>query len=204
MKTKLLGSIGLIACMALLSVSQASASTITYNVDILGLQVPTVSIQGTLTTDGTFGSLAASNIVDWNLTIFRGSGTATVLQGPGGSNNSSVTTLTGPDLQASLTSLQFIFSDATTASNFEINSGNVNTGWFDLYDANLAFAPFGEIYVVNNDVGSGEQPITNLIGTAEVSTTPLPAALPLFATGLGALGLLGWRRKRKTAALAVA
>ena len=31
---------------------------------------------------------------------------------------------------------------------------------------------------------------------------PLPAALPLFATGLGALGLLGWRRKRKTAAAA--
>jgi hypothetical protein len=29
------------------------------------------------------------------------------------------------------------------------------------------------------------------------SATPLPAALPLFATGLGALGLLGWRRKRK-------
>jgi hypothetical protein len=29
--------------------------------------------------------------------------------------------------------------------------------------------------------------------------TPLPAALPLFATGLGALGLLGWRRKRKNA-----
>ena len=32
--------------------------------------------------------------------------------------------------------------------------------------------------------------------------TPLPAALPLFATGLGALGLLGWRRKRKAAAAA--
>ena len=28
-------------------------------------------------------------------------------------------------------------------------------------------------------------------------TTPLPAALPLFASGLGALGLFGWRRKRK-------
>jgi hypothetical protein len=32
------------------------------------------------------------------------------------------------------------------------------------------------------------------------ATTPLPAALPLFATGLGAMGLLGWRRKRKNAA----
>jgi hypothetical protein len=33
-----------------------------------------------------------------------------------------------------------------------------------------------------------------------LNETPLPAALPLFATGLGALGLLGWRRKRKQAA----
>jgi hypothetical protein len=33
-----------------------------------------------------------------------------------------------------------------------------------------------------------------------VAETPLPAALPLFATGLGALGLLGWRRKKKAAA----
>ena len=33
--------------------------------------------------------------------------------------------------------------------------------------------------------------------------TPLPAALPLFATGLGVLALLGWRRKRKAAAKAV-
>lgn len=31
-------------------------------------------------------------------------------------------------------------------------------------------------------------------------STPIPAALPLFATGFGALGLLGWRKKRKNAA----
>jgi hypothetical protein len=30
--------------------------------------------------------------------------------------------------------------------------------------------------------------------------TPLPAALPLFATGLGMMGLFAWRRKRKGAA----
>jgi hypothetical protein len=35
--------------------------------------------------------------------------------------------------------------------------------------------------------------------TVSQVATPLPAALPLFATGLGAMGLLGWRRKRKTA-----
>jgi hypothetical protein len=32
------------------------------------------------------------------------------------------------------------------------------------------------------------------------ATTPLPGALPLFTSGLCALGLLGWRRKRKRAA----
>jgi hypothetical protein len=32
------------------------------------------------------------------------------------------------------------------------------------------------------------------------TATPLPATLPLFATGLGTLGLLGWRRKRKSRA----
>jgi CHRD domain-containing protein len=31
--------------------------------------------------------------------------------------------------------------------------------------------------------------------------TPLPSALPLAATGFGLLGLLGWRRKRKTQAV---
>ena len=32
------------------------------------------------------------------------------------------------------------------------------------------------------------------------SVVPLPSALPLFATGLGALGLLGWRRKKSAIA----
>ena len=33
-------------------------------------------------------------------------------------------------------------------------------------------------------------------------TIPLPAALPLLASGLGALGFIGWRRKRKATAVA--
>ena len=40
--------------------------------------------------------------------------------------------------------------------------------------------------------------------TFTASITPLPAALPLFATGIGAMGLLGWRRKRKNAGVIAA
>jgi hypothetical protein len=39
-------------------------------------------------------------------------------------------------------------------------------------------------------------------GNPNPGETPLPAALPLFATGLGGLGLLGWRRKKKAQAAA--
>jgi hypothetical protein len=45
----------------------------------------------------------------------------------------------------------------------------------------------------------------NLGNNDSDSNTSPRAALPLFATGLGALGLVGWRRKRKnTAAMATA
>ena len=47
---------------------------------------------------------------------------------------------------------------------------------------------------------SGSLDITYNFTPSTAAETPLPAALPLFATGLGALGLLGWRRKRKQAA----
>lgn len=35
------------------------------------------------------------------------------------------------------------------------------------------------------------------VNVSEVSEVPLPAALPLFAAGLSAMGLFGWRKKRK-------
>jgi hypothetical protein len=45
----------------------------------------------------------------------------------------------------------------------------------------------------------------NVAVDINVATTPIPAALPLFATGLGVMGWLARRKKRKnTAALAAA
>ncbi len=48
------------------------------------------------------------------------------------------------------------------------------------------------------DTGTGNLRIDD-INVTVASAVPLPAAAPLFATGLGAIGLLGWRRKRKAA-----
>jgi hypothetical protein len=45
---------------------------------------------------------------------------------------------------------------------------------------------------------------TFYVSALDYTSTPLPAALPLFATGLGALGLFGWRKKRKNPAIAAA
>jgi len=57
-----------------------------------------------------------------------------------------------------------------------------------------------------NDNGFSDDNHDDWMGIAQLlpgglqTVTPIPGALPLFATGLGALGLLSWRRKRKQAA----
>ena len=61
----------------------------------------------------------------------------------------------------------------------------------------------GNMFV--GDILCGQTGCTGLTGPVDVSVSPppvpLPGALPLFATGLGGLGLLGWRRKKKAAAV---
>lgn len=66
----------------------------------------------------------------------------------------------------------------------------------------------GSIYTIGFQEGSallvGTNVVTNawvyankVVSTPSVSEAPVPAALPLFFSALGGLGLLGWRAKRK-------
>jgi len=47
-----------------------------------------------------------------------------------------------------------------------------------------------------------EDTLGGFIDDVKLSAVPLPAALPLYGAGLAAMGLIGWRRKRKAAAAA--
>ena len=66
------------------------------------------------------------------------------------------------------------------------------------------------VQVLWQDGSSGQASLLQQAWTIDQSLTigsgapavPLPAALPLFASGIGALSLLGWRRKKKAAQLA--
>ena len=51
-----------------------------------------------------------------------------------------------------------------------------------------------------NDAGSAQRTALD----DPIAPVPLPAALPLFVSGLGVMGLLAWRRKRKAALQAAA
>jgi len=56
----------------------------------------------------------------------------------------------------------------------------------ELFDM-LIFAGVDESYFHINEIS---------FELVNVSAVPLPAAIPLFAAGMGILGLMGWRRKR--------
>jgi hypothetical protein len=132
---------------------------------------------------------------------------------PGGSATKTVTTGLTPNTQYQLSFLYYgdnrpgqiwglhvdvngsILDLSDTDKTPGSNPGSIATLLFLSDGAGHALLSFTQ----TSPSGSEASPIFDNV---TISQTPLPAALPLFATGLGAVGLLGWRRKRKAAARA--
>lgn len=78
------------------------------------------------------------------------------------------------------------YYDGTNLACFSSTCGDT---LFDLVTFTVSSGTIGSVVLTDTGTAAFEYGI---------SATPLPAALPLFASGLGAMGLFGWRRKRKT------
>jgi hypothetical protein len=93
--------------------------------------------------------------------------------------------------------------DGQTRSGFQISDSSLtplsSVGWFAV-DAGYYGPPqAGCSFICGAPyTNPGFEGLASPV--AAISETPLPATLPLFASGIGALGLLGWRRKRKAQA----
>jgi hypothetical protein len=175
MKAKLLGLI-----IALLGLSPASASTYTYEVNF---DIGTLSITGTIVTACDNCVLDPNGyLVSWSFKASDGTSISSsdfgfIIYG------SPIYPLTAkPDA--------IFFNPGPPPGLLQFTYDGGYLGFQSADDVPSSIYWSGERYYVVYGLSSDFQ-------IAEISTTPLPAALPLFASGLGALGLLGWRRRRK-------
>ena len=183
------------ACALALTVTAASASTFDVSGNLINSNAPpaTLALGGSLAIDVSTGSVISADITLTGYPDF------TVLF--------NVSSLTSADPLPGFSAGDVLLSFGPTGSSHGIPS-------IQSYQITLVFPTLspigyggGSVFAVmtvdaNNgallaECSIGPDPACAALSLAPVSPTPLPAALPLFATGLGALGLLGWRRKRK-------
>jgi outer membrane lipase/esterase len=150
----------------------------------------TATLESDLSLDGVKFVSADINslvqMVEANPTLY-GFTAATVLPGVPGPNTGSACE------SASGTGWGQFCADTTTPSPDYSDLRSVDSEQTSFWSDDQHFSAAGQLIEANYEFG---------LIQADINTTPLPAALPLFATGLGAMGLLGWRRKQKTADIA--
>jgi hypothetical protein len=88
------------------------------------------------------------------------------------------------------------------AGSFNFETSAVNTGTITISLTAENGTTWADAYHVLAPNSDGWEAADNMASTPQAlgTATPLPAALPLFVSGIGGLGLLGWRRKRKAQA----
>ena len=112
-----------------------------------------------------------------------------------------------PSQTFNILSYSGVGADIDGASSFTVNAaGSLTAVDFSISVLTQQVSAFNFSLYIARDIYSIDNTITDTAVLADtatftpVSATPLPAALPLFVSGLGAIGLLGWRRNRKNAA----
>jgi hypothetical protein len=201
------------ACAAILTVallSSVQAASITYSINNSYSSAAGGSLVGTLTTDGTIGTLSAANITDFSLNASIGAfGPASFLYA---SSNLGVSQ-TG--LTADANNLYFDFTPVGVNGVVDLKGLQITSGTYGVFSGPNGVPIPGTyrtwgifnygLYVGINTAGGVDQlelsgpfnqpnPIAQnfytskiSIGTASIAAVPVPSALLLFGTGFLAL-----------------
>ena len=204
MKTRVFGLVAICTIAATLFVAPVTseAATLTYVATLSGAaEVPSNASPGTGLAIVTIDTVA--NTMEVNVTFSGLTGTTTASHihcctaSPGtGNAGVATTTPTFTSFPLGVTSGTYdITLDLTLASTYNPAFVTAEGSVASAETALLAGLAAGETYLNIHTTSYAEGEIRGYL-----VATPLPAALPLFATGLGALGLLLLRGKRKSAA----
>ena len=167
----------LVLSAAAYSASAASAATVTYTFVDASATFPSV---GTSDFSGTFGwdnDPGTGYITFANITVTGfDAGTYTYLANSGGDHASG---------------FEFAVTSTSSSNAFDL--------YFNYFDG-VSNDPINNAYYGTEGNVSASNIDSSVTGYATPNPTPLPATLPLFAGGLGVIGLLSGRRKRQNAA----
>jgi hypothetical protein len=189
-----------LALSAIVAPTVVRAANITYT---LNEAVGAGSVTGFITTDGTIGTLAAGNILDWNLILNDGTNPTFDLLGPLSGNNSGASV--SADLSATATQLLYNFSGVL--GNFFLQSPSPASGGpFVGYSSNFDCTGTGQgptngvclsVLPVSGGIFPNLQQ-TVLTGDgviASVVTTPEPSTGVLLFGGVGMVFVLVMRKR---------
>ena len=218
MKTKLFG---LVAALMMFGAMPGQASTLvdhgTYTTDTAtGLQWLDLTLTPNISYNDMLTNLANPSYTYYGYRYATTAEVSTLIADAGLTEGNTLLNSETPSLEALIALLGVTLPDgAATTASIGLTSSPVVSGFGCSEGSNPACVWAMELAIFQlteeQKIYSASLPFpVNYTSTApghgsllvRVEPTPLPAALPLFASGLGALGLLGWKRKRKAAALA--